>query len=150
MSSFSNPTKIWHNSNMKHNNEWVAHDLDHTCSQRSSQIYEGRSRAKLVPRRPNTSSGDEVEPLPPPPSEFQFMPTPGIGLTKDAQVDKSGPSLTMSTPAITSLLTMVEDLQEIETQENAKKRAMRAKNFRLVRGSMPFAAPRRGNNAATQ
>ncbi|KAL2524765.1 Uncharacterized protein Adt_09819 [Abeliophyllum distichum] len=101
--------------------------------------------------RPNTSAGDEVEPQPPPPSEFQFMPTPGIGLTKDALVDISSPSLTMPTPAITSLPTMVEDLQEIENQENAKKRAMRTKNFLVVRGStMLFAAPRRGNNAATQ
>ncbi|KAL2557786.1 uncharacterized protein Fot_02525 [Forsythia ovata] len=130
--------------------EWLANDLDHTCSQRSSQIDKGRSRAKLVPRRPITSLGDEVEQLPPPPSEFQFMPTPGIGLTNDVHVDKSGPSLTMPTPAITSLQTMVEDLQEIENQENAKKRATRAKNFRVVRGSMPFAAPRRGNNAATE
>ncbi|KAL2521464.1 uncharacterized protein Fot_25387 [Forsythia ovata] len=96
--------------------EWLANDLDYTCSQRSSQIDKCRSRAKLVPRRPNTSSGDEVEPLPPPPSKFQFMPTPGIGLTKDAHVDKTGPSLTMPTPAITSLQTMVEDLQEIENQ----------------------------------
>ncbi|KAL2456593.1 Uncharacterized protein Adt_46726 [Abeliophyllum distichum] len=78
--------------------EWLAHDLDHTCSQRSSQIDKGRSKAKLVPMRPNTSAGDEVEPQPPPPSEFQFMPTPGIGLTKDALVDISGPSLTMPTP----------------------------------------------------
>ncbi|KAL2481118.1 Uncharacterized protein Adt_34084 [Abeliophyllum distichum] len=132
------------------NEEWLAHNLYHTCSQRSSQIDKGRSRAKLVPRRPNTSLGDEVEPLPPPPSEFQFMPTAGIGLTKDAQVEKFGPLLTMPTPAITSLLTMVEDLQEIENQENAKKGATRAKNFRVVRGSMSFVAPRRGNNAATQ
>ncbi|KAL2482185.1 uncharacterized protein Fot_43629 [Forsythia ovata] len=100
--------------------------------------------------KPNTSSGDEVEPLPHPPSEFQFMPTPGIGLTKDAHIDKSGPSLTMPTPAITSLLTMIDDLQEIENQKNAKKMATKAKNVRVVRCLMPFAALRIGNSAATQ
>ncbi|KAL2537662.1 glycine-rich RNA-binding protein 2-like [Forsythia ovata] len=85
--------------------EWLAHYLDHTWPQRSSQIDKDSSR--------------------------------------DAQIDKYGPSLTMPTPAITLLLTMMEDLQEIENQENAKKRAMRAKNVRVVRGLMPFAAPRR-------
>ncbi|KAL2537560.1 glycine-rich RNA-binding protein 2-like [Forsythia ovata] len=62
--------------------EWLAHYLDHTWSQRSSQIDKDSSRVKLVPGRPNTSSRDGVKPLPPPPSEFQFMPTLGIGLTK--------------------------------------------------------------------
>ncbi|KAL2464632.1 Uncharacterized protein Fot_52588 [Forsythia ovata] len=49
-----------------------------------------------------------------------------------------------------SLLTMVEDLQEIENKKNAKKRATRAKNVQVVRCSMPFTAPRRGNNAPSQ
>ncbi|KAL2471135.1 Uncharacterized protein Adt_39271 [Abeliophyllum distichum] len=77
-------SKKYHQRQYAAKEEWLAHDLDSTSSQWSSQRDKGSSRAKLVPKRPNTSLGDEVEPLPPPPSEFHFIPTHGIDLTNDA------------------------------------------------------------------
>ncbi|XP_022852585.1 uncharacterized protein LOC111374185 [Olea europaea var. sylvestris] len=146
----------------------VAYDVERTIQERSNQINDDNLRAKLVPRRSNTSPRYEVQPPPPPSaSEFQFMPTPGLGLTNDAQYDWSAPPLTepgssmtvkgMLTRAFVQIPTenipvqnMVEDLQQIDAQENAQKRAARAKNRKVVRGSARYAPPRKMTHAATQ
>ncbi|CAI9784865.1 unnamed protein product [Fraxinus pennsylvanica] len=104
---------------------------------------------KLVLRRPPSNTAIEVQPSTPK-SNFQYMPTPGIGIKSASQFNNYGPPLnqpgssTMVEASTTSipLQSLVEDLQDIENQEKARKRAAMIKNKRVVRGSITFAPPR--------
>ncbi|CAA2995672.1 Hypothetical predicted protein [Olea europaea subsp. europaea] len=62
-------------------------------NKRYHQRLDAPQEAKLVPRRSNTTSRNEVQPPRPQPSEFQFMPAPGLVVANATEYDWSDPSL---------------------------------------------------------
>ncbi|CAI9770499.1 unnamed protein product [Fraxinus pennsylvanica] len=114
-----------------------------------------------MPRRLLSNTTSEVQPSTPN-SNFQFMPTPGIGVTSASQLKNYGPppdqpgSLTMekAPPQMQTtcipLESMVKDFQNIENQETERKRAAMIKNKKVVQGSVTFVPPRLNKNSATQ
>ncbi|KAL2491218.1 Uncharacterized protein Adt_26846 [Abeliophyllum distichum] len=99
-----------------HHTDWLVYDVECTIQERSSQIDDRSSKAKLVHRRSNKSSRNEVQPPPPPPSEFQFMPTPQLGLTNTTQYDMSNHSLTKPVSSRIEKSKSVEASVQIQTE----------------------------------
>ncbi|KAL2522709.1 CASP-like protein, partial [Forsythia ovata] len=99
-------------------------------------------KAKLQPRRAtNLALSQSHEPLSGPAAEFQFMPTPGI-----IPQHTSGPAAAFSTNDMQpnfSFENMVDDLQLMENEEQARMKAQRAKNRSILRDSVHFHAPRK-------
>ncbi|KAL2463862.1 Serine/threonine-protein kinase PBS1 [Forsythia ovata] len=97
---------------------------------------------KLQPRRAtNLASSQSHEPLSGPAAEFQFMPTPGI-----IPQHTSGPATAFPGNDIQpnfSFENMVDDLQLMENEEQARMKAQRAKNRSILRDSVHFHAPRK-------
>ncbi|CAA3017447.1 Hypothetical predicted protein [Olea europaea subsp. europaea] len=122
--------------------------VDHTYEGSLRDVGSERLRVKLVPRRQSGMPPSEMQP-PEQSSNFLFMPTPGIGLYSAAQFTNYG--LPLNEPASSTmekspLKAMVEDLQKIENQEKQRKRTVIVKNTRIVRGSVPYAPPRKKFN----
>ncbi|XP_022892107.1 uncharacterized protein LOC111406995 [Olea europaea var. sylvestris] len=80
----------WRMSKKDHKTDWDGNDLNHINQDRSGQVESQSSRAKLVPRRANENSTNEMQQNSPI-NGYIFMPTTKLGVTSDAQSNNNDP-----------------------------------------------------------
>ncbi|KAL2500682.1 hypothetical protein Fot_34530 [Forsythia ovata] len=104
--------------------------------------------SKLYPRRSKNTMSLNNMINEPQPSNFQFMPTPGIDLVEHARLVVPSPIPDDITKTM-GLNNMIEDLEQMQQQENAR-RMENAKQRRMAISSHHIVPQRTTNRYATQ
>ncbi|KAL2488537.1 Uncharacterized protein Fot_41829 [Forsythia ovata] len=110
------------------------------CSQ--NNMINEQQPSKLYPRRSKNTMGLDNMINEPPPSNFQFMPTPTAVVPSPIQED---------VPRIMDLNNMIDDLEQMQQQEDERRRE-KAKARRMAISSHRIVLPRvwTTNRYATQ
>ncbi|KAL2533189.1 Uncharacterized protein Adt_06540 [Abeliophyllum distichum] len=119
--------------------EWYGDDVvqlqTDVASQNANQCQADVTKGKLQPRRSRQSAANVTSE--PSPSEFHFMPTPRIVSRNHNMCNAVGPPLVAVGSEILSqgfsVDNMVDDLQQMEKNEQARMKSKRAKNKRIAR-----------------
>ncbi|KAL2533455.1 Uncharacterized protein Adt_06806 [Abeliophyllum distichum] len=132
----SGHNKRYHDKRTASNELFVAEQGDHSIQDCGSQS------GKLQPRRATKSASSQThEPLSGPAAEFQFMPTPSV-----IPQHMSGPAADIPGNDLQQNLSfenMVDDLQLMQNEEQARMKAQRAKNKSILRDSVRMNALRK-------
>ncbi|KAL2489736.1 Uncharacterized protein Fot_43028 [Forsythia ovata] len=99
------------------------------------------SRGKLQPRRSHPLASTAAATAEPSQPEFHFMPTPGIIPATTDMYNANGPPLDVPNVMMDDLQqthsfsfdNMVDDLQQMQDDEQLRKKSKRAKNRRVLR-----------------